>query len=113
MTIDVRYGWHGLVHQLSHKIHYRKNGARPDYAEHDWRHEALELAMIRHVVTKGWLDGRLRREPKPAPEVDHARTRRDSTLASISRWTTKAKRAENALRKLRRRLRYYDRKLAA
>lgn len=113
MRVDPRRGWHGIVHSMSHRIHFWKNRHRRDYGPHDWRHEALELALIRHVVSKGWLEGRLRREPKPKPEVDPTQVARERTLASISRWSTKAKRAENALRKLRRRLRYYDRKLAA
>lgn len=113
MWIDPRRGWGGLVHSMSHRVHLRKNGMRPDYAEHDWRHEALELAMIRHVVASGWLEGKLRREPKPAPEINATQLGRDRTQAAIARWTTKAKRADTALRKLRRRLRYYDRKIAA
>lgn len=113
MVVDPRAGWHGLVHSMSHRIHFRKNRLRPGFAHHDWRHEALELALIRYVVAQRWLEGRLRREPKLKPEVNPTQVARERTLASISRWTTKAKRADTALKKLRRRLRYYERKLAA
>lgn len=113
MIVDHRRGWRGLVHSMSHRCHFRLYRNAKNFSGHDTRHAWIEREMIRKVVESGWLEGRLRREPKPEPEVDHAQTRRDSTLAALARWTTKAKRADTALRKLRRRLRYYDRKLAA
>jgi hypothetical protein len=101
-------GWHEIVHSVSHMA------SRELYREgHGPRHAFIERELIKLVVDGGWLEGKLRRDPKPAAEINPVQTRRNATLASIARWTTKAKRADTALRKLRRRLRYYDRKLAA
>lgn len=50
--------------------------------------------------------GRLRRRPKPAPEIDRTQLRREKLLAQIRRQEAKRRRAENALRKLSRSLRY-------
>lgn len=113
MTINTRKGWHGLVHSMSHRCHERLNGRTKNYSAHDFRHAWIEREMIKHVVGSGWLDGRLRREPKPKPQRDPAQERRARTQAAIERWERKAKRAENALRKLRRRQAYYERTTAA
>lgn len=52
------------------------------------------------------------KQPKPAKPVPDPRiVKHDRTLAAIKRWETKAKRAETALRKLRRSLRAQERKL--
>jgi hypothetical protein len=56
----------------------------------------------------------------PAPAAAPAATLSDArkvglarTLAAIARWEAKQRRAENALRKLTRRKRYYERAIAA
>lgn len=64
--------------------------------------------MIAHIVEQGWLDGRFKKAPKEAP--DKSKIKRDRIDASIARWEAKARRAETALRKLRRQKAYYDRK---
>jgi hypothetical protein len=42
-----------------------------------------------------------------------ADAKREQVAASIARWESKAKRAANALKKLRAKARYYDRRAAA
>lgn len=109
MMVNTRHGWHGLVHSMSHRVHSRLHRHTKNFSSHDARHAFIEREMIKHVVGSGWLDGRLRREPKPKPQANPAQVRRARILAGIERWERKARRAENALRKLKRRLAYYDR----
>jgi hypothetical protein len=99
-------GWHALVHDMSHLVHYRLH---PNLSGHDWRHAHLERAMVSLVVSKGWLEGTLRREPKPQPRLQDIRYAR--IVTRIKTWETKRKRAETALKKLRKRQAYYDKKM--
>ena len=98
-------GWKDLVHLMSHYLE--------SYAGthgHNATHARLEMRMIREVVRRGWLDGKLRGPEKPAVAApDKLSVRRQRTAAAIARWEAKERRAANALKKLRRRLAYYDR----
>ena len=97
-------GWHDLVHDISHLVHQRLH---PERSGHDFRHAHLERAMVVEVISKGWLDGKLRREAKPTPD---ARTvRHQSVLRRIKLWESKRKRADNALKKLAKQKAYYER----
>jgi hypothetical protein len=104
-------GWKEIVHGISHAV--ARNiypGAKP----HDPRHAFLERTLAEHVVSSGWLEGKLRREAKPkAPPVDRKTVRQQRIAAKIKRWQSKKKRAETALKKLNRQRRYYDRQAAA
>ena len=103
-------GWKDIVHDLSHYAHAR---LFPRHKPHHSTHAWLERTMVEHVVGSGWLDGRLKREPRPAKPVDLKAERHARVLARIKAWETKAKRAETALKKLRRQARYYGRQIAA
>ena len=98
-------GWHSLVHSISHEVHYRLH---PKLSGHDWRHTYLERSMVNLVVSKGWLDGRLRRTVKPKPDVREVRHQR--ILMRIKSWEAKQKRAQNALKKLAKTQAYYERR---
>lgn len=99
-------GWHELVHLISHQMAQR---IYPNAPSHGDRHAFVEREMINYVVSSGWLDGKLKSKvrPKAAPDpiapID----------IKIKRWETKRKRAETALKKLRRQRAYYEKKLAA
>ncbi len=56
-------GWRDLIHRLSHKFHARLHSAPK---EHDPRHLQLEAEMVNWVVSRGWLDGKLRTLAKSA-----------------------------------------------
>src|ERR1051325_1388053 len=58
-------GWRALVHDMSHLVHHRLH---PHLSGHDFRHAHLERSMVALVVSKGWLEGRQRGEPKPKPK---------------------------------------------
>lgn len=98
---DPHRGWEALVHDLSHRL---------INVAHGGEHARLEIRMIKEVVKRGWLNGTLRDTPKPAaPAVDPRNVKRARTVAAIARWEAKARRAENALLKLRRSLAAQDR----
>jgi hypothetical protein len=101
-------GWRDLVHDLSHYAHARLH---PGHKPHDGRgtHAFIERSMIEHVVNSGWLDGKLKRPAKEKPRQDVRQVRHARILARIERWDAKRKRAETALRKLRRQRAYYER----
>jgi len=97
-------GWHELVHLLSHYLSPGKHGAD---------HARCEMRLIKEVIRRGWLDGKLRSEPKPAapaPALADIRAERQKRIEErIARWESKKRRAETALRKLRKSRRYYER----
>jgi hypothetical protein len=97
-------GWHEIVHGLSH---YASARLYPNARGHGSQHASVERDMIEHVVASGWLDGKLRRPEKAKPDLKTVRHAR--VLASIRRWETKLKRAETALRKLKRQKAHYER----
>jgi len=101
-------GWRRLVHDVSHRIFFRLHpGRRP----HDPRHEWLEGEMVEFVLKSGWLDGKLK--PKPKTEKPIRERRFQSVLERIEVWERKRKRAETALKKLRRQRAYYERQQIA
>jgi hypothetical protein len=71
------------------------------------------MRLIKEVIRRGWLDGKLRSEPKPAapaPALADIRAERQKRIEErIARWESKKRRAETALRKLRKSRRYYER----
>lgn len=102
-------GWDGLVHRLSHRAHRRLH---PGKAPHHFSHAWLEREMIDHVISSGWLDGALQRRVKTKPPRDVKAERHQRIIARIASWSTKLKRAQNALKKLKRQMAYYERTLA-
>lgn len=101
----------GLVHAMSHYCHRELN---PTVRPHGSAHARLEIRMIKEVVKRGWLNGTLKVEPKPeAVKPDPRQIKYDRILAGIERWEKKEKRAQNALKKLRRQAGYYERKTQA
>jgi len=99
-------GWKGIVHDISHWAGRR---LYPDYNPHDHRHAFIERTLAEHVVKNGWLDGKLKRPEKAVMPVDRVAVRAARIDARIKSWERKFARAENALKKLRRQKRYYDR----
>lgn len=95
-------GWHEVVHHVSHMCAYR---VHPNLKAHSTQHAFLEKRMIEYVVRSGWLEGKLKRE---APEKSRKPSKHDRVVASIKRWEAKRKRAETALKKLRRQQHYYE-----
>ena len=109
LYVNPAKGWHDLVHSLSHWCHrmtWRAKG-------HDSSHARMELRMIREVIKRGWLDGRLRKPEKAAPTREEKREKRLAGLnARLDRWEKKQRRAETAIKKLKRQIRDARRAIA-
>ncbi len=105
-------GWKALVHNLSHDLFYRVY--EYNVKGHGGEHARLEIRMIKEVVKRGWLNGTLKETPKPqSPAVDAKVIKVRRIKDRIALWEAKQRRAENALKKLRRQERYYETRLAA
>lgn len=100
-------GWKDLVHCISHYCTHRLH---PKAKSHGPQHAWIERTMIEHVVNSGWLDGKLKRQEKT--KQDPKTTRHQNVLTRLARWEAKKRRAETALRKLRRQQAYYERQEA-
>lgn len=110
LRVNPDKGWAELVHTLSHSFFLRKaRGEKP----HGYPHARLEKAMVEYVVAQGWLDGKLQPKSRTGKVVLTAQqVRYQRTLDSIARWESKQKRAENALKKLLAKKKYYERVIA-
>lgn len=115
-------GWPAMVHDISHYVHGR---VYPDKRGHE-SHLPTEKHLIEYAIAKGFPDGKLARatkpkpvvEPKPAPEPKPVKPklsvkaqRAMAIDAAVSRWESKLKRAQNALKKLKVKQRYYAKAL--
>lgn len=102
-------GWRDLVHDLSHLVHDRLH---PSLDPHDWRHARLERLFTEHVLSRGWLDSKLRRPDKPAARQKRGdlRARRyKRVIAALERAERRLSLAERAVARLTKRRRYYER----
>jgi len=104
--VNPENGWHDLVHDISHYAHWKLH---PDKSGHDFRHAYLEKQLVEAVIGKGWLEGKLKREPKAKPPVQEVRYQR--ILVRIKAWQSKQKRAANALAKLTKQKRDYEKRM--
>jgi hypothetical protein len=108
MVLNPDQGWRDFVHELSHDFDYVVNGS----SKHGKHHQRFEAKLIREVIKRGWLDGKLRDKPKAAAVPVDARQEKLARIeARILSWERKAKRAKNALAKLTKQQRYYVRVL--
>jgi hypothetical protein len=108
-------GWKHLLHDLSHLFVQRSN---PGVKPHIKFHARFEAKLIREVIKRGWLDGRLRDKPAaaieaPAPGLNDKRQAKLTRIeAALVRWESKQKRAQRAIAKLVKQQRYYVKALA-
>lgn len=94
-------GWARLAHDCAHGI-FRQRHNR-SFRPHDGGHAKLEREVVEYIIAQSWLLFPLRSVAKPTPTPDEKRATKLAALdARIARWTTKAKRAATALRKLHR-----------
>lgn len=114
LAVNPSKGWRELIHDLSHDLDYLANGE----TQHGKHHARFEAKLVREVVRRGWLDGKLRDAPaepavRLAPTLDERRRAKLSRIeARIVAWERKQRRAEKALAKLAKSRRYYERALA-
>ena len=103
---ECRRGWAEIVHSVSHwaRMHYW-----PQADGHGALHAWLENELARYAVSN-LIDGQLRRPEKVKAKPDPVQVRSAHVDESIKKWEAKLRRAENALRKLRRKRSYYERR---
>lgn len=89
-------GWGRLIHDVSHDIHRARH---PNARAHDSGHHVIERELAMYVAARDWLSGGLKPAPGAKPSLGDKLTKIDDAL---KRWATKARRAETALRKLKR-----------
>lgn len=99
-------GWHRLVHDVSHRANRILYPNPTGHKHHNGQHAEIELEMIQHVIAQGWLEGKLRPKARIKPTIDRTARLRER----LARWESKRKRAETAIKKLTRSLRYHERK---
>lgn len=99
-------GWWDVAHGMSHYASFR---LYPGKKPHSHQHAHLERTIIEHIVSSGWLDGKLKRPEKTKAPVNVRAVRAARVALRIEAWTRKLKRAQTALRTLQRKARYYDR----
>jgi hypothetical protein len=105
-----RNGLPRMIHDASHLIFEWKH---PKKKTHCVPHAELEWQMIEYALRKGWHLPPAEKAKPIKPTAHQARwIKLDRTRAGIKRWESKAKRAETALRKLRRRAKALERHLA-
>lgn len=108
---QLRRGWRRLAHDVSHRIFRRMNlkSGKLEVAmrrPHHWGHVWYEKEVMRLILDRGFLTGRLKTKERTRPKADPLA----KIEAATKRWQSKAKRAATALKKLERQRRYYEHK---
>jgi len=99
------YGWHEIVHSVSHWAQRHYWGGESHGPRHVW----IEKELVDYAVAN-FLDCQLKSRAKPKPLTNKTDVRAQRVASGIKRWEAKIRRAQNALRKLRRQERYYARR---
>lgn len=106
LRVNPQNGWKEFIHGLSHSFYGRLH---PSAKPHSGQHGSLERHMVQYAIESGWIDGKLK--PKTTTKVvDPKQAIYKQTIASIGRWEAKQRRAENALKKLETKRKYYEKK---
>lgn len=109
---NLNRGWRRLVHDWSHRIfraHNRQHASTRNRRPHDPSHVRIEREVMEFVLARGFLAGKLKPVAKPKAKPTDA-DKLAKIAAAQARWTTKLRRAETALRKLKKQAAYYARK---
>ena len=104
VVLNPEKGWKDFIHHLSHYFVDLCNGNEG----HSKFHARFELKLVKEVIKRGWLDGKLNDQSKPEkPPVDPKVVKLERIESAIERWQRKYNRADRALAKLKRQQRYY------
>ena len=97
-TSTVDRGWGRLIHDVSHDIF---GATYPKKKPHDPLHVRYEQMIAEYVAESGFLEGKLKPKTKPKP-TKHKKNLLDieKIEAAIKRWDSKQRRAQNALTRL-------------
>lgn len=106
LYVNPTKGWRTLIWHLAWLFYTKANPGvrrgRKDVGK-------LETKLVAEVIKRGWLDGKLKPEPKD-PLVIAVKKEEQAyarLLAREKQWETKLKRAQNALKKVQRELRKF------
>lgn len=100
-------GWAEIVHSISHHVHHRVN---PRLSGHQF-HAFTEERLVAYAIARGFHLGALKRKPRAAK--DPVAVKRAALAARLKGWTTKAKRADTAIRKITAQIKRLDKKASA
>jgi len=100
-TKGTHRGWGRLIHDVGHRVYRYRH---PNYRPHGPGEEKIELA-IAQFVRERFLDGSLKDKPKVKPD------RLVVLEERLEKWQRKLARAENAIRKLNRKIAYHRKKV--
>lgn len=107
---DVR-GWGRLIYDSAWRVYvWRRNIHPKDRWLENPERVQLAAEMAAHVIQSGWLAGTLR---GPEPKKRNTRDRLATCETLLARWDKKLRRAQNAIRKLKRRRSALARRLHA
>lgn len=107
LRVNPSKGWDEVVHVLGHSFYRRMY---PQRKPHSGQHGSFERSLIQYVIDSGWLEGKLKSKAVVKSKPAKPDRRYAAVLAGIARWESKLKRAENALKKLNRKRKYYESK---
>lgn len=102
-TVNPDQGWHDLNHDMSHFIERRTTGDA-----HSDSHLRRERNGA-HLIVRRFLETG---KPAKKEQSDMIAVRAARVNAGIQRWDAKLKRAATALKKLKKKQRYYDKVLS-
>lgn len=106
MVVNPSHGWPEIVHLLSHYFHRRLH---PKDRPHSYKALDLESDLARYAIAQGFHLGKLKSKPRPTkPKPTRQEAGHAAAVAALKRWEAKRKRAETAIRKYRKKVRYYE-----
>ena len=106
----MRRGWRELVHQTSHSIYHYYAGfkKRPRNYEHSIQQAELELAILKFVISKNWLNGVLKPKVVILSKDEKRLKKLEHYQKLISKWQTKLKLANTFIRKYNKKVKYLN-----
>lgn len=107
MYVNPADGWGGLARSLSWWV---RPGTNRENAK-------LQIRLRKEIIKRGWLNGALKErkqtiKPRKSP-IDPDQKKLDTARAALTRWQAKLKRAQTGVLQTSRKVKYYEKKLAA
>ena len=99
--------WRGSVHGIAHWCHYQLN---PRDSNHSDKQAYLERDLTDYALASGFLTGALKSKAKPKGKKDSVVERHERLMNRETSWETKLTRAQNALKKVQKERRAYERR---
>tara|TARA_R100001530_G_C4249451_1_gene137456 strand:- start:12 stop:614 length:603 start_codon:yes stop_codon:yes gene_type:complete len=111
--INTEYpSWRDIIHKVSHWIEYQKHDVSRPHTLQQFR---IEKECVEYAYKHKWHMGTLKRETKPKVVIDKnvlmIKRLTNNILKKESKLKTTIKRTETLLKKDRKKLRYYEKKL--